>query len=145
MAGEFLEELAAARWLLSGNSIFVRRGEADVEALDAGLEVLRSGGILGISPEGKISKTGSLMPGQTGAAYLATRASVPLVPIGLWGHEQLLGSWLRFRRPEVHINIGEPLTLPSGSASAAELQQYTMQIMHAIAALLPTGYRGIYQ
>ena len=147
MAAEFLREIGPMRWLLGemGNAIFVQRGEADLAALEDGLTVLRSGGIIGMSPEGRISRAGGLLPAQTGVAYLATRADVPVLPVGIWGQERLTKSWKRLRRPEVHIHIGEPLRLPGGAASASELQQYTTQVMQAIAGLLPAEYRGAYQ
>jgi hypothetical protein len=146
LAAEWLQENAAMRWVLGdiGKAIFVRRGEGDSEALDAGLAVLRAGGVIGVGPEGGINRSGGLLPGRSGAAFLATSAGVPVLPIGLWGQEQLTRSWRRMQRPEISINIGAPLTFPAGEASAPELRRHTEEIMYAIAALLPPDYRGVY-
>lgn len=147
LVAEWLQELAATRWFVGelGNAIFVRRGEGDLDALEDAEAVLLSGGIVAISPEGTRSRAGSLQAARTGAAYLAKRTGVPVLPVGMWGQEQLARSWLHLQRPEVNVNIGEPIRLPSGSASALELQQCTDQIMRALAALLPVAYRGVYQ
>ena len=77
--GRRVDERAGAIW--------VRRGEADREALKAAVEVLKEGGVIGLAPEGTRSKTGALIKGKIGAAYLATRADVPLVPVALTGTE----------------------------------------------------------
>jgi 1-acyl-sn-glycerol-3-phosphate acyltransferase len=146
LAAEWLQDNAAMRWVLGdiGKAIFVRRGEGDSEALEAGLTVLRAGGVIGVAPEGGINRSGGLLPGRSGAAFLATSAGVPVLPIGLSGQEQLTRSWRRLQRPEININIGAPLTFPAGDASAPELRRYTEEIMRAIAALLPPDYRGTY-
>ena len=123
----------------------MQRGEADLSALDDALAVLRAGGVIGMSPEGRISRAGALLPAQTGVAYLATAAGVPVLPVGIWGQERLTESWTRLRRPQVHVNIGAPLRLPAGTASATELQLHTRQVMQAIATLLPSEYRGAYR
>ena len=57
-----------------GQSIYVARGKGDRQALGCALAVLNAGGTLTIAPEGRISRTGGLLQGQTGAAYLASRA-----------------------------------------------------------------------
>jgi 1-acyl-sn-glycerol-3-phosphate acyltransferase len=146
MAAEWLRASAPTRWLLGelGNAIFVQRGEGDVAALEDALTVLRFGGVLGISPEGRRSTAGRLVRGQTGVAYLATRANVPVLPIALWGQEHVARSWRRLHRPDVHIRVGDPIRLPAGNASGPELQEHTDRIMRALAALLPSEYRGVY-
>ena len=146
LAAEWLQANAAFRWVLGdiGRAIFVRRGEGDREALDAAVAMLRAGGIIGIGPEGGINRTGGLLAGRPGAAYLATTAGVCVIPVAVWGQERVAREWRRLRRPEIRVAIGAPLAFPQGVASAAELQRHTEQIMLAIAALLPSSYRGVY-
>jgi 1-acyl-sn-glycerol-3-phosphate acyltransferase len=146
-AAEYLQHSAFTNWVLGdmGQAIFVKRGEADLEALELGLTVLRSGGVLGIGPEGTRSKTGALGPGRAGAAYIATRVDVPIVPIVAWGQERAPSQWKRLRRPEVNVRIGQPLRLPQGETSVADLQRHTDRIMFALADLLPEEYRGVYR
>jgi 1-acyl-sn-glycerol-3-phosphate acyltransferase len=127
-------------------SIWVRRGEVDRLALRQALALLQRGDeVLGIAPEGTRSRQIALQPGKTGTAYLATRANVPIVPVGIAGSEQIQRNLLRLRRTPVRIAIGEPIRLPAGErARGPQLDEYTDLIMRRIAALLPEGYRGAY-
>lgn len=133
--------------LTAAGSIWVRRGEIDREALKGAFEVLKRGEVLGIAPEGtRARRIYALQPGKTGAAYIATRADVPIVPVGLTGTEKIKQNLPRLRRTEVTVNIGEPFRLPeSGRVRGPKLDEYTDLIMRRIAALLPPEYRGIYR
>ena len=125
--------------------IWVARGEADTDAIKATLAVLKRGGHLGMAPEGTRSKSGVLQPGKGGAAYLADRARVPILPIGQAGTETVLKSWKRLRRPRVRVAIGPAYTLPyTGRAKGPQLDAFTEEIMCRIAVLLPEAYRGHY-
>ena len=121
--------------------IWVRQFSADRDALKKALMVLEHGAALAIAPEGTRSKTGGLIQGREGAAFLATRANVPIVPAVVWGTEKVL----KRPRPRVHIRIGRPYRLPEGRAKGPELAHYTERIMCALAALLPEEYRGVYR
>jgi len=125
--------------------IWVTRGEADMDAIKAALNVLKGGGRLGVAPEGTRSPTGALIPGKPGAAYLADRARVPLIPMAITGTETVVRSWKRLRRPVVTCRIGPPFMLPGdGRAKGARLDQFTDEIMCTLAAMLPPEYRGVY-
>jgi 1-acyl-sn-glycerol-3-phosphate acyltransferase len=147
-AGEKWEK----HWLLgpllrSVGAIFVRRGEVDRRALRQALDILRGGGLLGMAPEGTRSKTGALQPGRTGAAYLAFRAGVPIVPLVVTGQEKVFWSLRRLRRGTVRVVIGEPFYPPpvEGKASGADVEAFTEEIMYHLAAMLPPEYRGVYR
>lgn len=125
--------------------IWVARGEADTNAIKASLAVLKDGYPLGLAPEGTRSPTHSLQAGKSGAAYLADRARVPLVPMAITGTETLFPSLRRLQRPAVRLVVGRPFTLPgAGRAKSAELEAHTARLMCHIAALLPPAYRGVY-
>jgi 1-acyl-sn-glycerol-3-phosphate acyltransferase len=132
--------------LSAAGSIWVRRGEIDREALRGAFEVLKRGEVLGIAPEGtRARRVYALQPGKTGAAYIATRADVPIVPVGLTGTEKVKENLPRLRRTDVTVTIGEPFRLPeSGRVRGPKLDEYTDIIMRRIAALLPPEYRGVY-
>ncbi len=127
-------------------AIWVRRGEVDREALRAALDILKDGGIIGLAPEGTRSKTGALIEGKIGAAYLATRANVPLVPVVVTGSEIGLAAVFKFARPRLTVTVGPPFRLPpsEGKAGRRELAQGTDIIMRTLARMLPVKYRGVY-
>ncbi len=128
------------------SSIWVRRGEVDRQALREALDVLKRGEVLGMAPEGTRARGPyALQKGKTGPAYLATRADVPIVPVGVTGTEQIKRNLPRLRRTHVRAVVGEPFRLPeSGPVRGQKLREYTDLIMHRIAELLPEEYRGVY-
>ncbi len=135
-------------WLMQTvtRTIFVARGEPDRRALGQALEVLKAGGVIAIAPEGTRSRTGGLLPGKSGAVYLAARAGVPIVPTAMWGQEQVMAGWARLRRTPVHLRFGPPVFLPADAARwrTVELEAYTEQLMLTLAQMLPPQYRGVY-
>ena len=127
-------------------SIWVRRGEVDRGALREALDVLKRGEVLGMAPEGTRARgTYALQKGKTGAAYLATRANVPIVPVGVTGTEQIKHNLPQLRRTHLRVVVGKPFYLPeSGRVRGQKLHEYTDLIMYRIAELLPEEYRGVY-
>ena len=127
-------------------SVWVRRGAVDRRALQEALDVLKRGEVLGVAPEGTRARgTYALQKGKIGAAYLATRADVPIVPLGITGTEKIKHNLPRLRRTDVRVVVGEPFRLPeSGLVRNQKLREYTDLIMHRIAELLPEEYRGVY-
>lgn len=130
------------------DALWLNREEADFHTLRIVQKRLKGGGILGMAPEGTRSKTESLNYGKPGAAYLADKAQVPIIPIGLTGTEdrQVKANFKRLRRIRIHAKIGKPLHLPPVSRQTrdADLQKNTEEIMCQIAALIPPSYRGVY-
>ncbi len=137
------------KWILSkvGTMVWMDRERTDFSALRDALDQLRSGAIVGIAPEGtRSSESKELLEGKPGAALLAARASVPIVPVGIVGSEKINEHWLRLQRPPITIRVGEPYSLPEMDREnrQAWLSRYTAEIMCRIAALLPPEYRGFY-
>ncbi len=128
------------------HGIWINREQADFGALRRAIEYLQSGGMLGVAPEGTRSQTGALMPAKTGAAYLAARAGVAVLPVGIWGTENAVTRLFRLQRPSIHVRIGRCFQLPALERGAREvgLQRNTDEIMCQIAALLPEKYWGVY-
>lgn len=146
LAGEkYASHLFFGLILRVGGAIFVQRGEVDRAALRQASAALRDGNCLTVAVEGTRSKTGALIPGKTGAAYLATRENALIVPAAIWGSEQIGPAWKKLQRARVHIRFGEPFRLPEGRARAEALDAHTDEIMTTIAAMLPEGYRGAYR
>jgi 1-acyl-sn-glycerol-3-phosphate acyltransferase len=134
------------RWFVNSvDGIWVRRTDFDREALLEAVKILRQGKVLGVAPEGTRSPTANLQPGRPGAAFLAARVGVPVVPVGITGTQQMLPQLLRFRCPKLRVAYGKPFELPkTGRLSSEELTEATELIMRRIASLLPPDYRGVY-
>lgn len=99
------------RWLLSALGGFpVTRGSADREALARCIAVLRAGEPLVLFPEGTRQAGPSVMPLFDGAAYVAVKASVPIVPVGIGGSEGVMPKGSRMIRPKkCVVVVGEPI------------------------------------
>lgn len=83
---------------------------ATLSSLGAGVRALRSGMPLFVFPEGARTPNGELQAFLSGAAYLAIRAQVPLVPIALNGVYDLLPIHTRHFYPgELTLVVGEPI------------------------------------
>lgn len=135
------------RWVVNVvGGIWINREEADTHAIRAAQDYLRSGGCLGMSPEGTRSPTKAMIEAKTGAAYLADRVRVPVVPVALQGTETIVACWKRLRKPTIRMIIGKPLLLPPVERKDrdAGLQRNTDEIMCQIALLLPEKYHGFY-
>ena len=92
--------------------------------------VFDSGGALAIAPEGTIHvHEGDLLPFEDGAAYLALRAGVPIVPVAITGI-----SVARFRGL-VRIRIGERIDV-EGRASKRNVARYSAVAWHALRAMV---------
>jgi 1-acyl-sn-glycerol-3-phosphate acyltransferase len=134
-------------WLISqADPIWINREEADLDALRQARSFLQSGGLLGIAPEGTRSRTGGLIHAKTGVAYLADKAGVPIVPVGISGTQNGVRRMFTFQRPVFHVQIAPPFHLPpiDRHSRAESLQANTDEIMCRIAAMLPHEQRGVY-
>ncbi len=125
-------------WHLSrAGHIRVPRGDARaaVKTMTTAAEIIRERGIsLLIFPEGGRSPDGTLGEFKEGAAYIAIRAGVPLVPIGLKGTRQVLphGS-AHIRSGRVVMHIGEPVL--TGQLTLRERVRVTSELRDRIARL----------
>jgi len=77
------------------NSIPVQR-ENDIKAIKQSLKILKRGGVLGIFPEGGVDRQKDDLPIKAGAAYLATKVGVPIVPIKIKGADKALPRGAKF-------------------------------------------------
>ncbi len=126
----------------------VRRGEADLAALRAASDIVKSGKMLVMFPEGTRSRTGGLTPAHPGTALIALRTGAPILPVAITGSEGIGWPWL-FLKPRsvrhIKVTIGEAFHLPPVDRINTEAaREATDIIMRRIAALLPPEYRGVY-
>jgi 1-acyl-sn-glycerol-3-phosphate acyltransferase len=107
---------------------------ATLSSLAVGVKALRSGIPLFIFPEGKRTPTGDLQEFLSGAAYLAIRAQVPLVPIALGGVYDLLPIHTHHLYPgELTLSVGEPI--PTRGMTPRQAGELTAQLRQAIESL----------
>lgn len=134
------------RWLERYGVIWIHRGTADRRAIRAALDGLAEGRFIGLAPEGRQSVTGSLEEATGGAAFMALKSSAPVIPVALTGTENrnIIGSWLRLRRPHLTMTVGKPFRLDDGPDRSIAMAEGTARIMRNLAALLPEKYRGVY-
>jgi 1-acyl-sn-glycerol-3-phosphate acyltransferase len=109
------------------------------------MDILRTGGALGISPEGHRSKSGILARAKPGAARLALQTDATILPVGIVGTELVVRSWRRLQRPVISLHIGRPIKLAAEKPVSKEKQQELADsVMLCIADLLPEQQRGAY-
>lgn len=130
---------------LSG-AIWVRRGEPDRGALHEAIRALDNDQVLGMAPEGTRSRSRVLQKARQGAAYIACRANIPILPVGIANSDQFQDNILHARRTHFKVKIGKPFTLPDLGyrPRSKEMAAYTELIMSHIANLLPKRYHGYY-
>ena len=133
------------RWIFRGFNAFpVVRGSADRTALRHTLELLHDGHIVLVYPEGSRSPDGHLHEPQAGVGFLARHGAVPVIPVAVWGTENVLPAGTkRINRADVHVRYGTPVTLPTGAGTPrSDNRAVAAAIMGAISAMLPAQYRA---
>ena len=128
-------------------AIYIKRGEVDRRSIQEAQAAIKQGAVFGLAPEGKRSKVGEMQVAKTGAAYLASRGQIPILPVGIINTDVLFSNVRRLKRITVEVRIGEPYYLPDlgRRARSKDLDAYTHLIMVHIAALLPERYHGVYR
>lgn len=127
--------------------IWLHRGQPDRRALRAALDGFAEGRTIAIAPEGRQSITGELEEGNEGAAFLALKANVPIVPVALVGTENtnVYGHLRHLRRAQVGLRVGKSFYLTVAVENPERMREGTRQIMESLANLLPVEYKGIYR
>jgi 1-acyl-sn-glycerol-3-phosphate acyltransferase len=108
----------------------VKRGGADKSSIKKSLQLLETGHIILIFPEGTRSKTGELGKGRPGVGFLALRSGVPVIPVFIQTKYRFFDT--------VNITYGEPLYYREPDLTS---QQVSDDIMSAISALKNEGMK----
>jgi len=121
------------RMLLRSLGVIVtieRRARSDRSAIEGSLDLLRSGAILGIFPEGRVSHAESQLASfRRGVGYLAMKAGVPVVPVWLRGTAEL------YLGRELVAKIGTARVPPTGDAQKDETEAFAAQLHRDLAAM----------
>jgi 1-acyl-sn-glycerol-3-phosphate acyltransferase len=99
--------------------IMVDRAEGEA-SLAAALQFLGEGELVGIFPEATISRSMEIKELKTGAVRIAATASVPLIPMVLWGTQRMLTKDHDrdlSRGTAITIRIGEPIAVTGADPS----------------------------
>ncbi len=123
----------------------VARDGTDRKALRDSIEMLRAGQVLLVYPEGTRQNGPKIQPLQPGAAYLALRAGVPIVPVGMAGTEEILrshgGKVPRFARGA--MVVGEPIEVPArdgGVVPREQVEALTGRLHDALQVVFDEAY-----
>ena len=122
---------------------------AGSSALAAALRALRSGEIIGIFPEGTISRSFEIAELKSGAVRLAQGAGVPVIPVAVWGSQRII---TKKRKPDfgrnhfpISVTFGEPIFIPKGADIAAEeanLKVKMSELLHQVQSNYPDAPQG---
>jgi 1-acyl-sn-glycerol-3-phosphate acyltransferase len=118
---------------LAAGAFPVRRGQADLEAIETAAQLCRDGHVVVMFPEGTRRKKGLRKKyearAHTGAARIALDANVPLVPAGIVGTDRL------GRLPQLRVAYGPPIPLDDLAGREDAPQVATERLMAAIGEL----------
>lgn len=112
------------------------------EGMEMAVEYLGRGELVGIFPEGTISRSLLIQPLKSGAARIAAQAGAPLIPVVLWGTQRILtkGRRIDLRRGKaISIEVGEPLH-PTPADNPTEVTAALQQRMETMLDRLISQY-----
>ncbi|WP_336323453.1 lysophospholipid acyltransferase family protein [Streptomyces lavendofoliae] len=134
--GPFLESIGQVK---------VDRGAPDRTAIAGALDILTSGGVLGIFPEGTRG-TGDFASLRAGLAYFALRSGAPIVPVAVLGSTDRRGRLIKALPPlrsGVDVVFGDAFEAGDGSGRRTRkaLDDATVRIQEKLTAHLENARR----
>lgn len=132
---EFYDQVATLYRALG--VIPIRDGAIELSAVRQLHATLARGEIVGVFPEGQITRDGSLLPAQPGVIAIAARAGVPIVPVGVRGAFEAFPRDARLpRRHPIRVAYGAPLEIPGDVVRSREGQaRFATELMRRIGEL----------
>jgi len=134
------------RILLAAGQIPVERESSDArKAVDHAKILLEKGHLLGVYPEGTLTRDENLWPmvAKTGCARLALATDTPVIPVAQWGSQKILPRYTNriylFPRKTIEMRIGKPVDLSQWKGKYEDpdaLREATAEIMRAITVML---------
>ena len=142
---EYFDDPKTAWFFRAVGQIPIRRGDghASARALDTAKEVINSGGLFGIYPEGTRSPDGRLYKGHTGVARLSCDTGAPVIAVAMIGTDEVqpIGKGPRLFRT-VRVRFSEPMHLHAngGRPDPLMLRRFTDQLMFQLRELSGQEY-----
>jgi len=144
-----VDELYGNSWFFDWLTLWLgaipmtRTGVA-LSALRLAIDELESGGTVGLYPEGvRVWNWGEVEP-KAGAAWLAHRVGVPLLPVAVVGSDQAMGRGTKvIRRRLIHITVCEPIDPGSYDGTARPHQQMMEEWGRRIDAAVSAQYQKL--
>ncbi|MDJ0594560.1 MAG: lysophospholipid acyltransferase family protein [Pleurocapsa sp. MO_226.B13] len=117
----------------------VKRSQGDRAALRAAMQAIESGWVAAVFLQGTRSADARITAPKLGAAWIAAKSQVPLLPISLWGTEKILVKGSSFPQPvPLTVRIGKAIA-PPASSQKADLQAVTERCASVINSLHDMG------
>jgi 1-acyl-sn-glycerol-3-phosphate acyltransferase len=140
MAKEELFEVPVLKQAISLYGAYpVKRTSADRSAIRSALKSLEDGWATGVFLQGTRTQDGRITQPKLGAATIAAKAKVPVLPVCLWGTQGILKSGSPLPRPaSVTVRIGQ-LFDPPKSSKREDLEALTQQWTDTINTLYDLG------
>ncbi|MCL1906017.1 MAG: 1-acyl-sn-glycerol-3-phosphate acyltransferase [Clostridiales bacterium] len=124
------------RWLYGTGlgAVFLNKEESDISALRTAIKLMKNGRTVGIFPEGRRNADQKISQFMPGAAFIALKAGVPVLPVAISNSRDLPRLWRR----DVSVNIGRPIELETSGKA-------TQEILAAQAALFQQKVTELHQ
>lgn len=128
-------------------SYSVQRGEVDRTALTNSIELIKSGALILIAPEGTRQKDGLSQP-KDGMTYIATKADAIILPTAISGAKDWQDNLMHLKRTQINVNFGRPFKFKTDGKPRVPrevLAQMTDEAMYQLAAAVKDeSMRGLY-
>lgn len=134
------------RVILAAGQIPVERETGDArKAVDHAKILLEKGHLLGVYPEGTLTRDDDLWPmvAKTGCARLALLTDTPVIPIVQWGSQKVIPRYTNkiklFPRQTIQMRAGKPVDLSRWKGKHEDSQaliEATAEIMRVITEML---------
>jgi len=122
----------------------VTRGSADLEALKRCIAVLERGDPLVLFPEGTRHHGRVIEPLFDGAAFIAYKTGVPIIPVGIAGSEEIWPPGTKLPRPRKCVAVvGDaiyPKDLNGARATREMMSEFTLELQTSLQTVFDKAF-----
>jgi 1-acyl-sn-glycerol-3-phosphate acyltransferase len=132
-------------FLTALGSFPVTRGSADLEALKRCIAVLERGDPLVLFPEGTRRNGRVIEPLFDGAAFIAYKTGVPIIPVGIAGSEEIWPPGTKLPRPKkCVVVVGDaihPKDLNGARATREMMSEFTLELQTSLQTVFDRAFK----